>query len=257
MIKIQRLNMDNSWYIELDSLKLLVDPWLEGAEIDYFSWFNKQWHRTPPLKYEDIPDYDLVLITQKYPDHFHHKTLIKLQPKNVMGPESIRKKVNKILPNAEFIAFNKKKKQQLFEGVTFHFLPTKRWFDPIYDAFLIDDGKESICLATHGFDIDYKYIKEMGDFSPVTLLMTPFNFYQLPAFLGGTVSPGLEGVKQLADEFNPICVVPTHDEDKHARGLVSKFAKIIKSMSKEDLRKLPWLEETYQPLNHYHLTKIS
>jgi hypothetical protein len=28
---IQRLNMDNSWYLGFEGLRLLVDPWLEGV----------------------------------------------------------------------------------------------------------------------------------------------------------------------------------------------------------------------------------
>jgi hypothetical protein len=37
---LQRLNMDNSWYLELSRLRLLIDPWLEGTEVDFFPWFN-------------------------------------------------------------------------------------------------------------------------------------------------------------------------------------------------------------------------
>ena len=43
-MQIQRLNMDNSWYLGFEGLRLLVDPWLEGTEIDFFPWFNTQWH---------------------------------------------------------------------------------------------------------------------------------------------------------------------------------------------------------------------
>ena len=50
-MKIQRLNMDNTWLLEMEGLRILVDPWLEGEEIDYFSWFNTQWHRTKPISY--------------------------------------------------------------------------------------------------------------------------------------------------------------------------------------------------------------
>lgn len=29
-MQLQRLNMDNSWFISINGLRLLVDPWLEG-----------------------------------------------------------------------------------------------------------------------------------------------------------------------------------------------------------------------------------
>ena len=80
-MQLKRLNMDNSWSISLGGQRLLIDPWLHGVEVDYFAWFNKQWHRTPPIAYEDVQDFDAVLITQKYPDHFHPETLLRLKPK--------------------------------------------------------------------------------------------------------------------------------------------------------------------------------
>ena len=33
---LQRLNMDTSWLIELSGTTIVVDPWLEGVEIDFF-----------------------------------------------------------------------------------------------------------------------------------------------------------------------------------------------------------------------------
>ena len=39
---LQRLNMDNSWFLDLGGCRLLIDPWLEGQEVDYFPWFNTQ-----------------------------------------------------------------------------------------------------------------------------------------------------------------------------------------------------------------------
>ena len=56
--------MDNSWCLGLGGKRFLIDPWLEGVEVDYFSWFNTQWHRTPPLSYSELPAFDAVLITQ-------------------------------------------------------------------------------------------------------------------------------------------------------------------------------------------------
>ena len=96
MIHLQRLNMDNSWFVEFSGLKMLIDPWLEGTEVDFFSWFNTQWHRTTPLNYNQLPVFDIVLITQKYPDHFHATTMKKLSPKSIIAPKSLQKKAGKI-----------------------------------------------------------------------------------------------------------------------------------------------------------------
>jgi L-ascorbate metabolism protein UlaG (beta-lactamase superfamily) len=48
-MNIQRLNMDNSWRLEFGGKSVLIDPWLMGVEVDYFSWFNTQWHKTAPV----------------------------------------------------------------------------------------------------------------------------------------------------------------------------------------------------------------
>ena len=199
MIQVQRLNMDNSLFIEISGWKVLIDPWLEGTEIDFFSWFNTQWHRTAPLPYEKLPTFDTVLITQKYPDHFHAETLKKLAPKHIIAPKSLKKKIKKILPNSSLIPLDAIDNQIMVNNVQVTFLPTQRKIDPIYDAFILDDGKESVFLATHGFQTTEKDRALIKKASPCQLLINPFNHYKLPFFLGGVVSPGIDGVKHLCD----------------------------------------------------------
>lgn len=249
--------MDNSFFINMSGWKILIDPWLEGTEVDYFGWFNTQWHRTPPLTYNNIPDFDTVLITQKYPDHFHVETLEKLNPKHIIGPKSLEKKLKNLFPKAKIETLDSKNETTQINNYKVTFLATKRKIDPIYDAFILDDGKESIFISTHGFQFNAYDLKQLKQASPCKLLITPFNFYKLPFFLGGIVSPGLDGVKHLCDTLNPKQVIATHDEDKHAKGLVSKFAKIKRPSSSESLLKMPWLNNRYLEVNHYNTIKIS
>jgi hypothetical protein len=257
MIYVQRLNLDNSYLIEISGWKVLIDPWLEGSEIDYFPWFNKQWHRTPPIAYSALENFDTVLITQKYPDHFHAETLKKLQAKRIIAPKSLKKKLLKLLPHASIFFMDEKNDRLEEKGVQVTFFPTKRKIDPIYDAFLLDDGKESIFVAPHGFLANDKEVDLLRSASPCKLLITPFNYYKLPFFLGGVVSPGIDGVKHLCDVLDPEKVISSHDEDKHAEGLVSKFAKIIRPSSQESLHKLPWLAGRYQEITDYNRIQVS
>ncbi|MDN3204307.1 MBL fold metallo-hydrolase [Algoriphagus sediminis] len=257
MIKIQRLNLDNSWFLQINELRLLIDPWLEGTEVDFFSWFNTQWHRTKPLSFQDVPEFDAVLITQKYPDHFHKETLKKLQPQKVIAPSSIQKALKKILPEAEIVGMSKAEPELEFLGTTFTFLPTSRKIDPIYDAFMLESEGERVFLATHGFHPNTEQISFMKKGPGCEVLITPFNEYRLPALLGGTVSPGIENVKELVDILKPKHVFATHDEDKHATGLVSKFAKITWAKSEKELRQISWLADRYQNLNHYNQITLS
>ena len=140
--------------------------------------------------------------------------------------------------------------------VNIHFLPTKRKIDPIYDALIIENGEESIFIATHGFtDIKY-YLPLMENLAAVSLLISPFDHYQLPFFLGGTVAPGIQGLKTLVQATKAKNVVATHDEDKHAKGLVQWFAKVKKAPSFAELNKDPILKNRILLIQDYQSLEI-
>ena len=249
--------MDTSLFLEIGGWRLLIDPWLEGTEVDFFGWFNTQWHRTEPISFEELPDYDVVLITQKYPDHFHLETLKKLTPSHIIAPRSLEKRIRKSLPDSKLTLMDADHSAIEIGEVRLTFFPSQRKVDPIYDAFLLDDGERSVFLAPHGYQFEDQSRAVIKGASPCKLLVTPFNRYELPFFLGGTVSPGLEGVQDLCDALNPKKVMAVHDEDKHAKGLVSKLAKITRPSSTQALRKLPWLGDRYFELNDYRPIQIS
>lgn len=243
--------MDNSWLIEFAGQRILIDPWLKGVEVDYFPWFNTQWHRTKPLSTADIGKFDWVLITQKYPDHFHKETLLELEPEKVIVPKSIFKSLSKILPNAQIHDFNRGLSDVFGSGINLHFLPTKRKIDPIYDVLVLEDGNSSVLLATHGFSEVEEWPFYFEKLPPVKLAITPFNHYRLPVFLGGTVSPGIEAVKKMVRVVQPAKVIATHDEDKHAKGLVSKFAKVTPPPAFAEMQKDEALKDRLLEINNY------
>lgn len=256
MLKVQRLNMDNSWMIHIENAKILVDPWLFGVEIDYFPWFNKQWHRTKPLAPEKLDHYDFCLITQKYPDHFHKETLSVIRPDKIVGPKSIKRYVKKLLPQSQFIAFEEKLENVFDIGVNLHHLPTKRRIDPIYDALIMQGKQTNVFMATHGFKLTEEKLKMIKEMGQMDLLISPFNKYKLPALLGGFVSPGMESLETLIEQIQPHHVVPTHDEDKHAKGLVSKFAKITWAPKTEEIKSNPILAEKYLDIQDYQIHEL-
>lgn len=256
MLSIQRLNMDNTWVLKLDNTSILVDPWLMGSEIDYFPWFNEQWHRTKPVEIDNIPAYDFVLITQKYPDHFHKETLKTLNPKQIIVPQSIKKAVSNLLPASTIISFNNNVSNCFNTDIHIHFLPANRKMDPIYDAVIIENGKHSVFLATHGFSLDNQWLKLAKQFVPYDLLITPFNHFKLPKLLGGDVSPGLTSVKNLQELLLPKQIVATHDEDKHAKGLISRLAKITWAPKPETLQTKAFFGNSYLHINHYQAISL-
>jgi hypothetical protein len=249
MLTIQRLNMDNTWSVDVDGLRLLVDPWLVGAEIDFFAWFNKQWHRTAPADWQSVPAHDLVIITQKYPDHYHEETLRLLRPKRLIVPSSIERKVKALLPDAEVLVLGKDNATHREKGVTIRWLHTDRSIDPIYEAVLVDGPEDSVLIAPHG-QPDHPGLPDK-----VSLLISPFNHYRLPFFLGGTVAPGLDGLRRLAARVAPNHIVATHDEDKHAAGLVSRLARVTR-IGKADLKAYPDLHARCLEIEDYNVVKL-
>ena len=107
--------------------------------------------------------------------------------------------------------------------------------DPIYDAIVLENGTESIFIATHGYSEPEAWSRQLKNMPPIKLAFTPFNLYKLPFFLGGTVSSGLSAVKNLINTLRPKHIIATHDEDKHARGLVQKLARIKFAPSSQEL----------------------
>lgn len=251
---IQRLNMDNAWWVQLGKVSFLIDPWLMGSEIDYFKWFNQQWLKAEPVNIDDVPQYDFVVITQKYPDHFHEETLVKLQPQKLIVPKARLKKTKQLFPKAEVLILEKNHSNVFGTDLNFHFFPTKRKIDPIYDALLVENGEKSVFIATHGFNLNEKQLQTIKDLPEIELLMCPFNYYKLPALLGGLVSPGTEAAGQLLEQIKGKKIVATHDEDKIAKGMVSKFAKIKwaqdQSIAQQDIFKNKFIHiQDYNPVS--------
>lgn len=249
-MRMQRLNMDNSWHITLGGVRLLVDPWLEGVEVDYSRWLNVQWHRTAPLPYERIPDHDLVLITQKYPDHCHAPTLARLRPAVVCAPASLGGRLGRILPDSDLLLFDEDHPEQRVGHLRLIHLPTRRRIDPIYDAYALAVGEEVILVANHGIELDAGHRERLGSIGRVDVLMSPFNRYVLPSLLGGVVAPGLEGLEALIAATGPRVVVQTHDELKHGTGLVPRLARIEPFMP-ETAARHPWLQSRFRDISDY------
>ncbi len=251
MASIQRLNMDNSWMLTIGGKRILIDPWLVGEEIDFFSWFNTQWHKTKPIELDKIGNFDCVLITQKYPDHFHLETLKLLKPAHLLVPESIAIRVSKEFPMAIVNGMGGKLKSFTLDNLRFDWLNTSRKIDPIYDAVVVSTKSESVFIASHGFTISTTQLSQISSFPPFKLLICPFNLYKLPFFLGSVVSPGITSLENLVCQLNPSHFVATHDEDKHAKGLVTKLAKVIRC-NKKDLESKPMLYDKCLEINHYN-----
>jgi L-ascorbate metabolism protein UlaG (beta-lactamase superfamily) len=74
--------------IQTEGLNILTDPiWSERASP--VSWAGPRRHRSPGLRFEDLPPIDLVLLSHNHYDHLDTRTLVRLcaehQPRFVTG----------------------------------------------------------------------------------------------------------------------------------------------------------------------------
>jgi len=218
---LQRINMDSTWLIVLDGIKILVDPWLIGTETDGFKWLNRQWHVESVLAIDQLPQFDVILITQPYDDHCHIKTLREIyRGKPILADKRSYGKIKKNLPDAALHMINEKKRETYnYKGIEIFLSPT----DMLYNGCLIKSNDKRILYLPHGIEIKEKFLEHFP--SPVDVVLTSASTYTLPFWLGGKVAKGIENVKQIQARFNPKKIFTTHDEPKEGIGLVGKMAK--------------------------------
>jgi L-ascorbate metabolism protein UlaG (beta-lactamase superfamily) len=249
MLSVRRLNLDNSWQIKWDEVVFLIDPWLSGVEIDGFSWFNEQWHATAPVAYERVDDFDLIVISQGYPDHCHLETLQKLgntQP--IAAVPAAFKKLNKKLPNPLYpIPPINQPGLEMGPLKIFRIIQNK----PVanFNAVVIQKGNEYILHAPHGGPFASESLKMLEGISCICLITT-FTLYQLPFFLGGKINPGKQEAEKLIQQIAPRFILNTHDEDKPAKGISNKLAKRVYPDFKKNM------PDRYISINHYHPVEL-
>ena len=224
MLILQRLNMDSSWKLTAEGFSLLIDPWLVGAEIDGFAWFNKQWHVSPPIAPNQVQDYQAILISQPFSDHCHEETLALLQPVPIYNATNARKRLLKSIASKRLHNIV----QNLNEWTTIgpyrlNVLPAPRQLKASFNGLLIAIQDCIVVYLPHGYKLSARQIACITNF-PKRILISSFSSFRLPFFLGGTVNPGLKNSKTLAEQIQANYIFQTHDEDKEATGLVKKIA---------------------------------
>ena len=227
MLTVKRLNMDSSWALTWAGTTLLIDPWLVGSEVDGFSWFNEQWHATPPVPIESVGTYDSIIISQSYSDHCHQPTLAALEPVPLISTPSAVKRLSKEMRDRTINVLPELGSGEWYElgSLQLAYLDPGRRMDPIYNGVVIRHERELVVYFPHGFTLTQQQLDCLQDFETL-LLITSFSRFKLPSFLGGAVNPGKQNALKLVEALNPRKIVHTHDENKHAKGLVKKIARV-------------------------------
>jgi L-ascorbate metabolism protein UlaG (beta-lactamase superfamily) len=219
MMKLTRLNGDSSWLLKLDGLNILIDPWLMGEQTDFATWFSTQTHRESCVHLRNLPHIDIILVSLPYTDHCHQSTLSRFSRDTcIVATPKAAGKIRKwnLFDRVEPL-FNLR--PHSCKEIEFELIDQGPLLDTVHRGIMIRGKNQTVLYAPHGL----KGIRRMKD-ERVDLLLSTTTSYQLPLFLGGTINLGLQNATQLVKKFKPTYFVPSHDEDKHAKGLVSRLA---------------------------------
>tara|TARA_Y100001968_G_scaffold230126_1_gene212939 strand:- start:2084 stop:2815 length:732 start_codon:yes stop_codon:yes gene_type:complete len=181
----------NGWVVELDKVRILIDPWLIGdLTFPPGDWLIKG----ELLKEFDIPrNIDFLLLTQGQPDHTHAPTLEKI---NKGIPVIASCAAGKVAKKIGFTKINTLKPGEIFKNNNLIIEATSGASVPnIENGYIIDLGSDSIYIEPHGF-LDKKIRARNID-----LVITPVIDFSLP--LAGKFIKGKTVLPQLIKLFNP------------------------------------------------------
>jgi hypothetical protein len=239
---LRRLNLDSSWHLAWAGGAFVLDPWLLGSEVDIARWFNEQWHVLDPVPPAELPPFDVVVVTQAYSDHCHEATLRALPAGTPLwcSPRAAARlrKDARLAPAVSVLPDALDGPGRALGGLRLSVLDPGRRLDPVYYALLVECGTEALLYAPHGFAPSAAQAERLAG-RRVRLVMTTCITYRLPALLGGAVNPGLEAAAALAAASGAEALIDTHDEDKRARGLVQRLARVVRPSAERVAAALP------------------
>ena len=227
-MKLTRINPDHSWLLETTGLRLVVDPWLQGPEIDGFGWFHTQHLPQAAWSVDSLGPLDAIVITQPFSDHCHEETLRALPASvPILAVPAAYRRLKRIFPEGRTLV----SLEQTFcshvslSGLTLTPLPTS-WWDPTHGGLWISSDEGSLLIAPHGYR-NRSLLRALrpGMARPCTVL-APSLQYKLPFFLGGTVNLGLKNAYHLCQDVHAHAYVETHSSDKPATGVARSLARM-------------------------------
>jgi L-ascorbate metabolism protein UlaG (beta-lactamase superfamily) len=192
----------NSWLIEIDRLRILLDPWLVGKLI----FGNQAWlFEGSKKKPQPIPEnIDLILLSQGLEDHAHPPTLKELDKSIPVVASPNAAKVVKELGYTNITALEHQQTYQLGQ-VEITAVPGSPVGPTLVENGYIITGLESgkkIYYEPHGYHSD-----SLQEAAPIDVIITPIINLKLP--LLGAVIKGQETALQVCKQLNPQVILAT------------------------------------------------
>ena len=216
----------NGWLIEIDKIRILIDPWLNGD----LTFPPGDWLIKGELAKEVVPpnDIDFLLITQGQPDHAHPPTLDKI---NRFIPVIASNSASKVARKLRFNKIYALKPNETFAYKNLNIQATAGASVPnVENGYIIDHNLDSIYIEPHGF-LDEK-IKPRH----IDVVITPVIDFSLP--IAGKFIKGKTILPKLINLFNPSTVLAsTTGGDIRFTGLINNFIRVDGSFEDNKLFK--------------------
>jgi L-ascorbate metabolism protein UlaG (beta-lactamase superfamily) len=192
----------NSWLIEIDRLRVLLDPWLVGK----LTFGNQAWlfegskNNPQPIP----PNIDLILLSQGLEDHAHPPTLKELDKSIPVVASPNAAKVVKKLGYTNITTLKHHQTYQLGQ-VEIQAVPGSPVGPTLVENGYIIKGLESgknIYYEPHGYHSD-----SLQEAAPIDVIITPIINLKLP--LLGAVIKGQQTALQICQQLNPQVILAT------------------------------------------------
>jgi L-ascorbate metabolism protein UlaG (beta-lactamase superfamily) len=192
----------NSWLIEIDRMRILIDPWLIGK----LTFGNQAWlFEGSKNNSQPIPEnIDLILLSQGLEDHAHPPTLKELDKSIPVVASPNAAKVVKELGYTNITALEHQKTYQLGQ-VKIKAVPGSPVGPTLVENGYIITGLESgknIYYEPHGYHSD-----SLEEAAPIDVIITPIINLKLP--LLGAVIKGQQTALQVCKQLNPQVILAT------------------------------------------------
>jgi L-ascorbate metabolism protein UlaG (beta-lactamase superfamily) len=193
----------NSWLIELEQQRILIDPWLVGSLVfGNLPWLFKG-DRSKPLA--SLPDkIDLILLSQGLEDHAHRPTLEQLDKTIPVVGSPNAAKVVKQLGYTQVTSLTPGQTFTLTNQIEIRAMPGAPIGLQVENSYLLKhlDSATTLYYEPHGFPPS-----ELKNYAPVDVVISPVVNLELP--LAGAIIKGNTTALQLAQWLKPQVFLPT------------------------------------------------
>lgn len=192
----------NSWLIEIDGSRILIDPWLVGK----LTFGNQAWlFEGSKNNSQPIPEnIDLILLSQGLEDHAHPPTLKELDKNIPVVASPNAAKVARELGYGKVTPLQHQESYQLGK-ISIKAVPGSPVGPTLVENGYIIQGLESgkkLYYEPHGYHAD-----SLQESAPIDVIITPIINLKLP--LLGAVIKGQETALKVCQQLNPQVILAT------------------------------------------------